>query len=136
MRKPICTKTMKKLTQAEEEIMQKLWQLERALVKDVQNLFTDPKPNYNTVATVLKVLEKKGFVSHKTYGTTYEYYPLVLKDEYARVQLGDFARSYFNDSFPKLAACFIQDKNMSVKEMDNLLKTLEIEIKKAKSSHE
>ena len=127
---------MKKLTQAEEEIMQKLWQLERALVKDVQNLFADPKPNYNTVATVLKVLEKKGFVLHKTYGTTYEYYPLVLKDEYARVQLGDFTRSYFNDSFPKLAACFIQDKNMSVKEMDDLLKTLAIEIKKAKSSHE
>ena len=127
---------MKKLTQAEEEIMQKLWQLERALVKDIQNLFADPKPNYNTVATVLKVLEKKGFVSHKTYGTTYEYYPLVSKDEYAREQLCDFARSYFNDSFPKLAACFIQDKNMSVKEMDDLLKTLAIEIKKAKSSHE
>jgi BlaI family transcriptional regulator, penicillinase repressor len=127
---------MKKLTQAEEEIMQKLWQLEHALVKDVQNLFLDPKPNYNTVATVLKVLEKKGFVSHKTYGTIYEYYSLVSKDDYARVQLGNFTRSYFNDSFPKLAACFIRDKNMSIKEMDDLLKTLQSEIKKAKTNHE
>ena len=127
---------MKKLTQAEEEIMQILWGLERALIKDVQNHFGDPKPNYNTIATVLKVMEKKGFVSHKAYGSTYEYFPLVMKDNYAREQLNRFSQSYFNNSFPRMAACFIRDKNLSVKEMDDLLKTLEEELKKARKDYD
>ena len=121
--------SMKKLTQAEEEVMQKVWDLEKGLVKDVLNLFSEPKPNYNTIATVLKVLEKKGFVNHKAYGTTYEYYPAVTKDEYAQSQFGDFIGKYFNNSFPKLASFFAKNNNLSLAEMEEILKMTEQQLK-------
>jgi BlaI family transcriptional regulator, penicillinase repressor len=127
---------MKKLTQAEEEVMQKIWILERALVKDVLNKFTEPRPNYNTVATVLKVLEKKGFVSHKAYGTTYEYFPIISKDEYAKLHFSEFVRDYFNNSFPKMAAFFAGSNNLSLKEMEEILKLTENELKKTIENHE
>jgi BlaI family transcriptional regulator, penicillinase repressor len=122
---------MKKLTQAEEEVMQIVWEFEKALIKDVLTKFPDPKPNYNTVATVLKVLEKKGFVSHKAYGTTYEYFPVVLKDEYAKSHFSDFVKNYFNNSFPKLATFFAQDNNLSIKEMEEILKITRQELEKS-----
>ena len=74
--------------------MQKVWEMEKALIKDVLQKFPDPKPAYNTVATILKILEKKGFVAHKTYANVLEFYPLVAKDEYAKVHLGNFIKNY------------------------------------------
>jgi len=124
---------MKKLTKAEEHVMQILWDMEEGLVKDVIKQFPDPKPAYNTVSTVIRVLEKKDFVAHKAYGNTYLYYPLVPKEEYARVHFMDFMKEYFNDSFPKMAAFFACEKNLDINEMEEILKMTEKEIKKIKS---
>jgi len=127
---------MKKLTRAEEHVMQILWEMEEGLVKDVIEQFPDPKPAYNTVSTVIRVLEKKGFVAHKAYGNTYLYYPLVKKEEYARIHFMDFMKEYFNDSFPKMAAFFAREKNLDISEMEEILKMTEEEIHKNNSSRE
>ncbi len=124
---------MKKLTKAEEQVMQILWDLKEGLVKDVIKEFPDPKPAYNTVSTVIRVLEKKGFVDHKAYGTTYVYFPLVNKADYAGVHFMDFMKEYFNDSFPQMATFFAREKNMSIDEMEEILKMTEEEIKKSNS---
>jgi BlaI family penicillinase repressor len=123
---------MKKLTKAEEQVMQILWKLEKGLVRDVIDQFPDPKPPYNTVSTVIRVLEKKGFVDHKAYGTTYEYFPLIGKEEYARVHFMHFMKNYFNNSFPKMAAFFAREKNLSMKELEEIMKMTESELKKSK----
>ena len=122
---------MKKLTKAEEQVMQILWKLEKGLVRDVIDQFPDPKPPYNTVSTVIRVLEKKGFVDHKAYGTTYEYFPLIEKEEYAKVHFMYFMKNYFNNSFPKMAAFFAREKNISMKEMEDILKMTEAELNKS-----
>lgn len=121
---------MKKLTKAEEEVMQILWKLEKALVKDVIDKLACPKPAYNTVSTVVRVLEKKGFVSHKAYGNTYEYYPLITKKEYASIHFKDFMANYFNNSFPKMAAFFAQENNLSINDLQEIIKLTEMEMKK------
>lgn len=124
---------MKKLTQAEEQVMQILWDMEEGLVKDIIKDFPDPKPAYNTVSTVIRVLEKKEFVSHKAYGNTYVYFPKVKKEDYAGVHFMDFMKEYFNDSFPQMATFFAREKNMSIGEMEEILKITEDELKKTNS---
>lgn len=124
---------MKKLTQAEEQVMQILWDLEEGLAKDVVGKFPEPKPAYNTVSTVIRVLEKKGFVAHRAYGNTHLYYPLVAKEEYARIHFMGFMKDYFNDSFPQMAAFFVREKHLDIGEMEEILKMTEKELKKAKS---
>jgi predicted transcriptional regulator len=127
---------MKKLTKAEEEVMQILWELERGLVRDVIDRFPDPKPPYNTVSTVIRVLEKKGFVDHKAYGTTYEYFPLVNKEEYAKVHFNDFMKNYFNNSFPKMAAFFARENNLNMSDLEDVLKMAEEELKKSNENND
>ena len=124
---------MNKLTKAEEQVMQILWNMEEGLVKDVIKEFPDPKPAYNTVSTVIRVLEKKGFVTHKAYGNTYVYYPRVPKEEYARVHFMGFMKDYFNDSFPKMAAFFAREKDLDINEMGEILRMTEDELNKTKS---
>jgi predicted transcriptional regulator len=125
---------MKKLTKAEEQVMQILWEMEEGLVRDIVRKFPDPKPAYNTVSTVVRVLEKKGFVSHKAYGNTYLYFPRVDKEEYARVHFRDFMKYYFNDSFPKMAAFFAREKNLDITDMEEILKITREEINKSKEN--
>ena len=83
------------LTKAEEQVMQHLWKMGEGLVKDIRDRFDEPKPVRNTVSTVLRILEKKEFVSHRTYGNVHVYYPLVSKDEYSKSQLFGLMKSYF-----------------------------------------
>ena len=125
---------MKKLTKAEEQVMQILWDLKEGLAKDVMEKFPDPTPAYNTISTVIRVLEKKGFVSHRAYGNTYVYFPLVLKEEYARVHFIGFMKDYFNDSFPKMAAFFAKEHNLDISEMEEILKMTREELDKTKST--
>ena len=124
---------MKKLTKAEEQVMQILWDMEEGLVKDVIKEFPNPKPAYNTVSTVIRVLEKKGFIDHKAYGNTYVYFPMVKKSDYARVHFMGFMKEYFNDSFPQMATFFAREKNMTIGEMEDILKMTEEELKKSNS---
>jgi len=120
---------MKRLTKAEEQVMQILWDLDRGLVRDVIDKLPAPKPAYNTVSTVIRVLEKKGFVDHKAYGTTYEYFPLIKKEEYTRVHFSDLMKNYFNNSFPEMAAFFARENNLSLDELQDMIKMTENELK-------
>jgi len=127
-------KTIKELTRAEDQVMQILWKLEKAFVKDVVEYFPDPKPAYNTVSTIIRILEKKGFVSYKNYGSTYEYFPLISKDEYSKQYLGNFVNKYFGSSYKSLASFFASAENISVKELEELKTLFEEELKKKKKN--
>ena len=123
---------MKTLTKAEEQIMQILWKLDEAVVKQVVDEFKDPKPAYTTVATVLKVLEKKGFVVSKKQGNVNLFVPEVSKQEYTKVQFGSLLKNYFNGSFPKMATFFAKQNNLSMDELEEIMKITEEEMKKEK----
>ncbi|MEI6059865.1 MAG: BlaI/MecI/CopY family transcriptional regulator [Bacteroidota bacterium] len=119
---------MKKLTTAEEEVMQILWRLEKGFIKDILEQFPDPKPPYTTVLSVIRVLEKKEFVSHTQYGNTYEYYTLVGKEAYAGEHFNQFLSGYFNNSFPKMAAFFARENNLSMQELEEIIRLTEKEL--------
>lgn len=116
---------MKELTRAEEEIMQILWDLERGFVKDIIEKMPSPKPAYNTVSTIVRILETKGFVSHKAYGKTHEYFPVVTKDKYSKFFLNNMLKGYFNGSFQNLVSFFAKEEKLKVKDIDQLVKYLE-----------
>ncbi|SHF96359.1 Predicted transcriptional regulator [Mariniphaga anaerophila] len=119
---------MKTLTKAEEQIMHILWDLKEGVVKDVVEEFEEPRPAYTTVATVLKVLENKGFVSCRKIGNTNLFFPSVTKNEYARFQFGSLLKDYFNGSFPKLATFFARENNLDITELEEMLKITEKEL--------
>ena len=117
------------LTKAEEQVMQILWKVDESIVRDIVEQFTDPKPAYNTVSTVLRVLEKKHFVDHKAYGTTYLYFPLVSKKEYSKFQFTNLIKNYFNGSFPKMAAFFAKENNLTIQELEEMMDMAKDELK-------
>jgi len=117
------------LTKAEEQVMQILWNVNESIVRDLVDQFPDPKPAYNTVSTVLRVLEKKDFVNHKAYGTTYVYFPLVSKKEYSNFQFTNLIKNYFNGSFPKMAAFFAKENNLSIQELEEMMDMAKKELK-------
>jgi len=120
------------LTKAEEQVMQILWDMKEGLVKDIRDSFDEPKPARNTVSTVVRVLEKKGFVGHKAYGNVYLYYPLVTKSDYSKSQLFGLMESYFDNSFPAMATFFAREKDLSLKELEELLDDTRKELKRDK----
>ena len=122
------------LTRAEEQVMQILWEMGEGLVKDVRNHFEDPKPARNTVSTVIRILEKKGFIDHKDYGKVYVYYPLVKKQEYSKGQLFGLLKDYFNNSFPAMATFFAREKDLSIKDLEQLLEETKKELAKRKKT--
>lgn len=124
---------MKELTKAEDQVMQLLWKLENAFVKDIIEQMPDPKPAYNTVSTIIRILEKKGFVSHNAYGKTYEYFPVVSKKEYTRSYMKNFMRNYFSDSFQEMVSFFAKEDNMSLTELDDLMDDVKRDLQKNKS---
>src|SRR6478609_7728824 len=115
---------MKELTRAEDQVMQLLWQLEKAVVKDIIEEMPDPKPAYNTVSTIVRILETKGFVDHKAYGKTHEYFPLISKEKYTRFYLNNMIRGYFNGSFQNLVSFFARDNKMDAADLEKLLKEM------------
>ena len=123
---------MNELTRAEEQVMQILWKIERGFVKDVVELLDNPKPAYNTISTIIRILEKKGFVNHKAYGKTHEYFPIVSKKDYTKSFFGNFLNKYFSNSFQQLVSFFSNENDMSLEEMDKIRLLLEKEIKNKK----
>jgi predicted transcriptional regulator len=117
------------LTKAEEQIMQILWDLEEGVVKDIRDKFDDPKPARNTISTVLKVLEKKGYVDHRAYANVFLYYPRISKKEYSKHQLFGLLEGYFNNSFPAMTSFFAMEKNLSIKDLDMILEEARKDIK-------
>ncbi len=112
---------MKELTKAEEQIMQILWDLEKGFVKDIVERFPEPKPAYNTVSTIVRILEQKGFVDHTAYGKTHEYFPLVGKSDYTRTFMKNFMRNYFSGSFREMVSFFAKEDNLTISELDELM---------------
>ena len=126
---------MKELTKAEEQVMQILWNLEKGFVNDILEKFPEPKPAYNTISTIVRILEKKGFIDHKAYGKTHEYFPTVSKKEYTRNYFKGFMNNYFSNSYQALASFLTTDKNISVRELEQMKKLMEEEIEKQKSGN-
>lgn len=119
---------MKEITKAQEEILRALWKTKEGAVSDILDALADPKPAYNTVATVIKVLEKKEYVAHKTFGKTNVYYPLVSEKDYAKHILKDTAKGFFNGSFNQMVSFFVKNKDLSVNELEELKNMIEQEI--------
>jgi predicted transcriptional regulator len=126
--------TMKELTKAEEQIMQFLWEIEKGFVKDIVDLFPDPKPAYNTVSTIVRILEQKGFVSHIAYGKTHEYYPLISRKEYTRSYMKHFMHNYFSGSFQEMVSFFAKEDNLTVKELNELMREVKKDIRTERDS--
>jgi predicted transcriptional regulator len=116
---------MKELTRAEEEVMQILWKEEKAFVKEVLAKFPDPKPAYNTVSTIVRILEKKGFVAHEEYGKSHRYYPLIKKEKYREARFSDLMKGYFNNSMKQVLSHFTDTDKMNLREADELIQLLE-----------
>lgn len=120
------------LTKAEERIMQILWQIEKGFINDLLEHFPEPKPPYNSVSTIVRVLVKKEIVGYKAFGKTYEYYPLISKDDYRNNQLGRLTKNYFGNSLKQVVSFFSENKNLDLNEVDEVMKMLE-EIKEKKA---
>jgi predicted transcriptional regulator len=117
-------KKVKELTKAELQIMQLLWSKERAYVNDLLEEMPEPRPAYNTVSTIVRILEKKGFVSHKSYGNTHEYYPVVERETYLNSLMSGIMNSFFSGSVANLVSFLSKKESISVSEADKLLKII------------
>jgi predicted transcriptional regulator len=124
---------MRELTRAEEQVMHVLWKIKKGFVKEILDHFEEPKPAYNTVSTIVRILQDKGFVDHKEYGRTHEYYPLVTKEEYSKMHLNSFVKDYFSNSFEKMVSFFAREKEISIKEMGEIMKIMEKELENQKT---
>lgn len=114
-------KDLKELTKAEDQVMQILWKLEKAFVKDIVEEMPNPKPAYNTVSTIVRILETKGFVNHKAYGKTHEYFPTITKEKYTKFYLNNMIKGYFNGSFQNLVSFFAKENKMDANDLEKLL---------------
>ncbi|MGC9344553.1 MAG: BlaI/MecI/CopY family transcriptional regulator, partial [Bacteroidales bacterium] len=121
------------LTKAEERIMQILWDLEKGFIKDIRDQFPKPKPPYNTISTIVRVLVKKEIVSYKSYGGSHQYYPLITREEYRNEQMGMLMNNYFDNSLKEVVNFFSEKKDLDVDELNEALQMLE-EIKKKKKA--
>ncbi len=114
----------KQLTKAEEQIMQVIWKLDKAFLRDILEAIPEPKPHQNTVATILKILVEKEFVGVNVLGRNHEYYPLVSKDEYSKGSVQQVVKGYFEGSYSNLVSSFVKEKNISIKELEEMLEML------------
>lgn len=119
------------LTKAEEQIMQILWKLEQAFIKDIIEELPEPKPAYNTVSTIVRILEKKEAVGYEAFGKTHRYYPLITKEAYSRQQAGGLLKNYFDGSLHKIVSHFSEHKMIDLKELDATIRLLN-DLKKKK----
>jgi len=124
---------MKELTKAEEQVMEYLWKLERAFVRDILDEFPEPKPAYTTVSTIVRILEKKELVGYTAFGKNYQYYPLVAKKEYAWLCFRGVLSKHFNSSVKRFASFFASDSKVSLSELEEMKELLEKEIQKRKT---
>ncbi len=116
---------IRSLTRAEEEVMLILWQLDKGFVKDVLAEMPEPKPAYNTVSTIIRILEKKGFVGYTAYGKTHEYYPLISEADYKRYEMQQLLENYFDNSLTKLVSFFVKDNDLTTQDLDEIIKLMQ-----------
>lgn len=123
-------KTIAQLTKAEEEVMHIIWQIQPCLVRDIIDHLGDPDIPHSTVSSVVRILERKGFLDHKAYGKTYEYFPIISKEEYAQHGVQSLLEKYFSGSPKKLVSFLVKNEDMDLKELNDLLKSIDNNKKK------
>jgi len=116
---------MKKLTNKEKEIMELYWQHGPMFVRELQEHYAEPRPHFNTLSTMVRLLEKNGFLGHKQFGNTYQYYALVSEKEYGRSSLAGVIRNYFDNSYLSVVSSFVKEEKISVDELKQLIKQIE-----------
>ncbi|MBQ4391971.1 MAG: BlaI/MecI/CopY family transcriptional regulator [Prevotella sp.] len=116
---------MKRLTTKEKEIMDLLWQHGPMFVREMLEHYDEPRPHFNTVSTTVRILEKKGFLGHKQFGTSFQYFPTVTEREYGRSSLTGIIRDYFDDSYLSAVSSFVKEEKISVDELKELIATIE-----------
>jgi len=116
---------IKELTRAEEQLMQVLWTLGKGFVKDVMAPLPEPKPAYNTVSTIIRILETKGFVGHIAHGKSHEYYPLISKEQYQSFATDKLMSGYFDNSVQHMFSYFVKKEKIDLKEADEIMKLIE-----------
>lgn len=116
---------IKELTRAEEQLMQILWQLKKGYVKDVIDELPEPKPAYNTVSTIIRILETKGFIDHKAYGKSHEYFPIISKEQYQNFATEKLLNGYFDNSVQHMFSYFVKKEKIDLKEADEIMKLIE-----------
>jgi predicted transcriptional regulator len=115
---------IKRLTKGEEDIMQHIWVLGRCTVTNIIEKLSSPKPPHSSISSIVRILERKGFVDHKTYGRTYEYFPLITKEDYTRGSLLSLIHNYFNGSTPKLVSFLVEEEETTIEELQEIIKQL------------
>lgn len=126
---------MATLTKAEEQVMQILWEKKEAFVKELLQSFPEPKPAYNTVSTIIRILEKKGFVGHRSFGKSHQYYPMVSRDKYRNERFSNLMHDYFNNSMKQVLSHFGKNGSLHIGEADEIIQLME-ELKKKSESNE
>ena len=119
------TQETKELTHAEEQVMQALWAVGQGYANEIVAAMAEPKPAYNTILTIVRILEKKGYVAHETFNRANRYYPLVSREEYSGQMLGRLARNYFGSSFRSMVSFLVDRKDVSIEDLDTLIKEVE-----------
>lgn len=112
---------IKELTKAEEQIMHELWEMEGGFVKDVLDRLPEPKPAYNTVSTIIRILQTKGFVNHRAYGKSHKYIPAISKEDYKKVVADKLLSGYFENSPKQMLSFFLEEKKLDVKDLDDIM---------------
>src|ERR1035437_1140352 len=116
---------MKRLTRKEEEAMMMLWKKGKGFVKELMELYTEPKPHYNTLSTIIRGLEEKGYVNHKAYGKNHEYYPLVTKEKYRKNFMKGVVSDYFGSSYMNVVSFFVAQKKLNAEDLKELIEIIE-----------
>lgn len=117
---------MNKLTRKEEELMKILWKIKEGFVKDIVELYPNPKPHYNTISSLVRLLEEKGFIDHKAYGNTHQYFPTISKQEYRKSFIKDVVKDYFDNSYKQTVSLFIEEQNLSKEDLDELMRLIQL----------
>jgi predicted transcriptional regulator len=116
---------MERLTNKEEEIMQILWKLKKAFVKEIITELPKPKPHYNTVSTVVRKMEEKGFIKHEAFGNTHRYYPIISIEDYRKGYFSNAIQNYFENSYKSVVSLFAKEEKISVEELREIIKIIE-----------
>ena len=127
---------MKELTKAEEQVMQYLWKMEKGFLKDIVEQFPEPRPAYTTISTVIRVLVKKGFVAHNTYGKIHEYYPQISKSTYFKGHFKGLMKNFFNGSVTNFASFFTNDEDVNLTELEEIKKMVDSKIQQMKNGND
>jgi predicted transcriptional regulator len=116
---------MQKLTKKEEELMQMFWEHGPMFVKDIVPLYDEPKPHFNTISTMVRTLESKGFVEHEAFGNTYRYRPIISQEEFSKGVLGNVVTRYFENSYRQVVSALIEEEKISIEELEELIRKVQ-----------